>query len=473
MRTCVPFAVVFAVATLGCMEAYYPGTAFDTGGIMRQAQEQALSTQRAAIARGVASVRVRERPLAGSLAVSLPGRETIARQMRALASTTSGAADSGTDFAIPLVEEMNQGEVQAIRRSNVFARVEVVSETLAPQDAKIQGFDYLLQKLTYSYKLIDTNTSESQSVPLIPPESADVYAALYQGLVDGLASAVTGPQIARREEDRPAASPLGKIGQRWAVVVGIAEYKARGDKLESLKYADKDARAFRDFLVSEAGGGFAPDHVLLLTNEEATTRDIRKGLFTFLKSAIREDLVVVFFSGHGAGDPDRPENLYLLTYDTDAEDISGTAFPMDDVKKALANTIEAQRVVVLADACHSGGVANAGGTKGIRVATRNDAINRYWAELSKTGPGRVIFASSQRDEVSQEDARWGGGHGVFTWVLLEGLKGAADADGDGIVTIGEAIRYTDEHVRRETRSAQHPTVAGEQYDAKLPMGVLR
>ena len=183
--------------------------------------------------------------------------------------------------------------------------------------------------------------------------------------------------------------------------------------------------------------------------------------------------MVIYFSGHGASDPDRPKNLYLLTYDTDPANIAATAFPMDDVKKALSNTIEAQRVVVLADACHSGGVASETNTKGVRVGERNKAMVKYWSQLSQTSSGRVIFTSSQSGETSQESAKWGRGHGVFTWALLEGLKGAADSDSDNIVTIGEAIRYTDETVRRETKSAQHPTVAGDKYDSKLPMGVVK
>jgi len=265
----------------------------------------------------------------------------------------------------------------------------------------------------------------------------------------------------------------GPIKRRWAIVIGVANYKHSGKNLQPLQYADKDAKAFSDFLTSEAGGSFPKSHVTLLTNDQATNKNIRKALFTFLKKAIKEDLVIVYFSGHGASDPDRPKNLYLLTYDTDPSDIAATAFPMDDVKKALANTIEAQRVVVLADACHSGGVASDVKTKGVRIGERNEAMVKYWSQLSKTSHGRVIFTSSQSGETSQESAKWGKGHGVFTWALLEGLKGAADSDGNGIVTIGEAIRYTDEKVRRETKSAQHPTVAGDKYDSNLPMGVVK
>ena len=273
-----------------------------------------------------------------------------------------------------------------------------------------------------------------------------------------------------------ATSPLadlGPVSRRWAVIIGVAKYQHRGERLESLRYADRDARAFRDFLISEAGGHFSPSHILLLANEQATTRNLRKSLFGFLKSAIKEDLVVIYFSGHGASDPDRPENLYLLTYDTEPDDIAGTAFPMHDVKTALQTTIEAQRVVVLADACHSGGVAHNIMSKGVRIGKANEALSTYWEQLARTTPGRVIFTSGERDEVSQESAKWGGGHGVFTWSLLQGLEGAADYDQSGIVTLGEAIRYTDEKVRRETNSAQHPTVSGQQYDSNLPMGVAK
>ena len=320
--------------------------------------------------------------------------------------------------------------------------------------------------------------------------NASLHQALEQ-LIDGQLVAVVGTAFLDSQHSGLRAETAGPItpitveqpvqrqsksvpiGQRWAVVIGVASYEKSGERLEALRYADEDAKAFRGFLISKAGGSFPASHVLLLTNEQATTTGIRKALFSFLKKAIREDLVIVYFSGHGAADPDRPKNLYLLTYDTDPADISGTAFPMDDVKKALANTIEAQRVVVLADACHSGGVAHEVQTRGVRVGETNEAINKYWEELSKTAPGRVIFTSSERSEISQESAKWGGGHGVFTWALLEGLKGAADYDGSGIVTLGEVIRYTDERVRRETKSAQHPTVAGEQYDPALPMGVVK
>jgi hypothetical protein len=76
------------------------------------------------------------------------------------------------------------------------------------------------------------------------------------------------------------------------------------------------------------------------------------------------------------------------------------------------------------------------------------------------------------NQLSQEDARWGGGHGVFTHFLLEALRGAADEDGDQIVTLGESVEYVRDRVRRETGNAQIPTISQTAFDPYLPLGTV-
>ena len=234
--------------------------------------------------------------------------------------------------------------------------------------------------------------------------------------------------------------------------------------------ADRDAEAFYRFLQTPQGGGFARDHMVFLKNKEATLQNIRDALFVFLKQAIEEDLVILYFAGHGAPEPDKPENLYLLTYDTDPERIASTAFPMWDIETALDRHINSRRVVFFTDACHSAGVA---GGVALRARSAGDnLINRYLGQLAASGEGRAIFTASEAGEFSQESEKWGGGHGVFTHYLLEGLRGAADMNDDGIVTLGEIMDYVDENVRRDTNSAQHPDSAG-RFDRALPMAVVR
>jgi uncharacterized caspase-like protein len=263
-------------------------------------------------------------------------------------------------------------------------------------------------------------------------------------------------------------------GRRWAVVVGVSQY--HDGRINPLHYADADAKAFYDFLRSDRAGlgGFKEENVKLLLNDQATFRSVRSALFTFLKAATEDDVVVIYFAGHGMADPERPENLYLLLNDTDMDDIAGSAFPMKDVSDAVRN-LYARNVVVLTDACHSAGVGDQiHGPRGTTVRdVGSNQINQAFLEsVQASNGGSVIFTASGANQYSQEDAKWGGGHGVFTYHLLEGLKGAADEDGDRIVTLGEMMEYTRDHVRRDTRNAQIPTISQTAYDDAWPMSIV-
>jgi uncharacterized caspase-like protein len=270
----------------------------------------------------------------------------------------------------------------------------------------------------------------------------------------------------------------GKPRNQWAVVIGVSRYQRGGTQFPDLQYADRDANGFCEFLMSPAGGGFKKDHVVLLTNGDATYSAIRNGLFSFLKDADPEDLVVVFFSGHGSPDPARPDNLYLMPFDVDPGNIAATAFPMWDMEKVLWQIVRAQRVIVLADACHSAGVGAGVGVKGIGAEPAQDTVyERYFRRLSHTQPGRVVFSSSGGNERSQEARKWDS-HGVFTWALLKALQGEADGvipgtQKDGIITLQEVIKYVQDEVAKETGNQQHPFLAASpKYDVDLPLGVV-
>lgn len=271
--------------------------------------------------------------------------------------------------------------------------------------------------------------------------------------------------VAVNRMEAEAAPPAGEIGRRWAVVVGISAYRHSARGIPPLKFAHRDAEAFMEFLQSPGGGGFRPENCKLLLDDQATTLNLRTALFTFLKAAAKDDLVIIFFAGHGAPEPGRPDNLYLITHDTDPEALAATAFPMWDMETALKRYILAERVVILADACHSGGI---GLGEGLRSGGSN-LIHTYLASLQKTSPGRAIITASEANQLSRESEKWGG-HGVFTHFLLEGLKGKADQDGDGVVTISEAFGYVYDQVRRATDSQQHPGLQG-RFDRNLPLGV--
>jgi tetratricopeptide (TPR) repeat protein len=253
----------------------------------------------------------------------------------------------------------------------------------------------------------------------------------------------------------------------WAIVVGITEYQHRRLRLE---YAAADADAFYDVLCSPTGGGFDTEHICKLTDEEATTAAVTRALRSFLKKPARDDLVVLYFACHGAPDPDRPELSYLLTHDTDPFDISGTALPMREIDLSLRENLLADRVVILADTCHSGAISGGRGARS--MADPAEVVNRFLEGVSKAQRGVAVLTSAEANEVAREGPEWGGGHGVFTHFLLEGMGGAADrAPRDGKVTVGELFDYVREKVMEATKRKQHPTLGPGMFDRELPLAI--
>jgi hypothetical protein len=240
---------------------------------------------------------------------------------------------------------------------------------------------------------------------------------------------------------------IPEIGRRWAVVVGISKY-ADG-RITPLSYADDDARAMADFLRSPAGGSVPESSLRVLLDEAATAEALRDALFVFLQQAAPEDMVTVYVASHGSPDPKRPSNLYILTHDTDVDAMAATAFPMWDVKTALRRQIASERVVVIADACRSAGT----------LVDEANPVGGAFSELFDPSR-RLTLSAAGTAQVSFEDAKWGGGHGVFTHFLLEGFGGAADADGNGVVTFREAAAYVSGKVKDATAGSQIPEWSG-------------
>jgi len=254
-------------------------------------------------------------------------------------------------------------------------------------------------------------------------------------------------------------------GQIWAVVIGISQYKT----VRPLKYADKDALAFGDYLSKNLG--ITPDHMTLLLNENATLMNLKRSLGTELKrNAGPKDTVIIYYAGHGAPEPDASSpdgdglEKYLIPYDADAQDLYTTGLPMREVE-TIFHRLSAERVIFITDSCYSG--ATAGRTfssAGHRANLSDGFLNR----LSK-GKGRVVLTASRAGEVSEE--RDDLGHGVFTYYLLEGLKGKADVDGDNFVTVDEAYSYLSIHVPKITGQNQHPVKKGE-VEGQLILGQI-
>jgi hypothetical protein len=251
---------------------------------------------------------------------------------------------------------------------------------------------------------------------------------------------------------------------RWAVVIGVGRYES--PDIPKLRYPVPDAEAI--FEVLTGPGAFKKEHVLLLTDKtekKPTYRNLKWALGTFLaRSAKKDDTVLIFFAGHGAPEVDQRgierDGLakYLVPSDAEPDDLYSTALPMDELQ-TIFGRIEAERVVAFLDTCYSGA---AGGRTFSSKKTRASHVDDLFLERLARSKGRAIMTASRPAEVSIELSELS--HGIFTYFLVQGLKGAADMNRDGIVTLQELYEYVEQQVAQKFRAVggnQHPVLKGE------------
>ena len=252
----------------------------------------------------------------------------------------------------------------------------------------------------------------------------------------------------------------------FAVVIGINKYK----HFPSLKYAVNDAREFYRYLTEV--NQVPKDHVWLILDEEATLDKFRSTLGTVLRrSAGKDDTVIIFLAGHGATeqDPSSPDGdgleKYILPYNADPKDLYASALPMSEVAR-IFQRISSERLVFIGDTCYSGA---SGGRTIFAGGTRANVSGAFLERLSQ-GKGRVIITASDANEVSAEKDELK--HGIFTFYLLEGLRGKADLDKDGVITVDELYRYVSMKVPPATGQNQHPVMKGET-TGQIVLGVVK
>lgn len=241
-------------------------------------------------------------------------------------------------------------------------------------------------------------------------------------------------------------SNSSSVVNRWAVVVGLSEYANSGqNELSNLAYADDDAKAFANSLRNH---GWSSSHIKVLTNEQATQRNIMIAMESWLTKAGPDDMIVLFWSGHGFPDPEDPEKVYFACYDTDMR-IPATGYRMDKVRSAVEE-LGCRNVVMLADTCHAGKLITRGDEKAIGIAPYVNSL----VKKNNVPKGWIFMVASDVDRKAIEDSSWS--HGAFTHCLLKGLNGKADGyqsagKQDGIVTMGELRAFMNSAMPDETQ----------------------
>ena len=223
-------------------------------------------------------------------------------------------------------------------------------------------------------------------------------------------------------------------GRRLALIVASSQFSDR--TLQKLVTPGQDAADLARVLSDAIVGGFETQ---VLINRPS--HEVRREIEAFFTNRKRDDLLLLYFSGHGVKDDDG--RLYLATTDTQRGLFRSTAVPATFVNETMT-TSRSRRQVLILDCCHSGAFARGMVAKGGESV---DIRNRF------DGRGRVVLTASnatqyafQGDEIVGESTR-----SVFTHHLVRGLEtGKADLDGDGWVSLDELYDYVYDRVTDET-----------------------
>lgn len=236
----------------------------------------------------------------------------------------------------------------------------------------------------------------------------------------------------------------------YALLIGVGE---TASPRYSLPVTVKDVQALQAVLTDSELCAYPnnENHVRLLHDRGATRRGILEGL-AWLKGqadADAEATVVIYYSGHGTFDLSTNQ-YYLLQHDFNPADVANSALCAQEFTERLRQ-IKARRLLVAIDSCHAEGMATAkAGEAGLPADFLPTAPPKGFVDNLKQGEGRAVFTSSRGNQSSW--IRPDGTMSIYTYHLLEALKGAASQPGDTVVRISNLMNYLGKTVPESART---------------------
>ncbi|MDZ7880711.1 MAG: caspase family protein [Saprospiraceae bacterium] len=265
---------------------------------------------------------------------------------------------------------------------------------------------------------------------------------------------------AKTQESLLATVQYGKPkSEVWVMSVGVAAYK---NPRIALKYPQSDALEMQGLWRGPEGGSLDYDHIMVLTNDHATRRNILDSMRALFSRAKENDMVIFYFSGHGLKGA-------FLPHDYDDNDVRIDYTEVNDLLAACP----AKHKLVIGDACFVGSLWASKSIEPEVKQTQEEKKESFLRQLSKTAPGTAFLLSSSADEESFEISSYG--RSIFTHYVLEGLKGAANANGDDIITVTELFEYAELNVRTlaaKVKKEQTPMLRGI-FDPNMPVAMKR
>lgn len=225
------------------------------------------------------------------------------------------------------------------------------------------------------------------------------------------------------------AAPAGPLkGSSWALLIGCEKYQ----KANPLKYTINDVRQLAETLHSR--GGYDKSRILEITDDDADPkrRPLRQELMAtvgeWLKKPGPDDRIVVYFTGHGFRDADG--KMYLAPLDIDPSNAATSGISVEWLREQIAACRAEFKLLVL-DACHAGSEKD--------VEKDASLAPELLGEPFRNLEGVVTLASSKAEQKSQ--IWFDKQQSLFSYYLVQGLKGHADKDNNGQVDIDELYSF--------------------------------
>jgi carboxyl-terminal processing protease len=251
------------------------------------------------------------------------------------------------------------------------------------------------------------------------------------------------PQPARAEENRTP--------QPYVVLVGISNYADK--QIPPRPHAEADTQALYDLFTNKDYLGVDAEHTRLLLgtpdekrhSQPATRENIIKALHWVSTNAKQNDLVIFAFIGQGAGLSDQGDRLCYFATDSTFAERKKNAVAAADIAQEL-DKLQSHKFCTLMDVSFK----SVGGKDPFSDANPDNSpykefLGSEGKEEHTAAPGRAVFLATLGRTQSVDLAD----HGLFTKIVIDGLKGAADKEGyepDGVVTVDELTEYIDKEL---------------------------
>lgn len=236
-----------------------------------------------------------------------------------------------------------------------------------------------------------------------------------------------------------------RFEQGHACVIGVG-----GD----LPSTATDAKGLAKILRDPERCAYPEEQVHLLTEANATRSNILQSLETLAHSTNDESTVLIYFSGHGHQLLKPFKSYFLMPYGYSTEDLGDTAISGSEFVDLLRE-IPAQKLLVVLDCCHAGGLSDLSDFQATKAPLPPEA-QRMFAK----GGGRIMIGSSHPEELSYA----GEPYSAFTYALMKGLCGEGATKQDGYIRATDLAMYASRIVPTLTSDKQHPVLDIEKAD---------